>query len=133
MYFVKRALTIYLLLTLIVSVFICETAMACTSIVLTADDGAVVYGRTMEWGTFDLNSRLVVVPRGHAFKGHTPDGKPGYNWKARYGVVALDMIEKDYLADGMNERGLIVGVLYHPGFAEYQPYDPDQARILPDQ
>jgi choloylglycine hydrolase len=106
-----------------------EQALTCTSIVLKAEDGAAVYGRTMEWGTFDLNSRLVIIPRGHEFQGHTPDGEPGYRWKTRYGVVALDMIEKDYLADGMNEKGLVVGVLYHPGFAEYQPYDPALASI----
>ncbi len=29
----------------------------------------------------------------------------------------------------MNEKGLIVGVLYLPGFAEFQPYDPAQANI----
>lgn len=127
MNFVKRSLTIHLLLALAISVFICETAPACTSIVLMADDGAAVYGRTMEWGAFDLNSRVVMVPRGYAFQGHTPDGKPGYRWKARYGVVGLDALEKDYLTDGMNEKGLVVGVLYLPGFAEFQPYDPAQA------
>ena len=34
---------------------------ACTGITLKAKDGTVVYGRTMEWGSFDLNSRLVVI------------------------------------------------------------------------
>jgi choloylglycine hydrolase len=83
----------------------------------------------MEWGAFDLNSRVVIVPREYAFQGHTPDGKPGYRWKARYGVVGLDALEKDYLTDGMNEKGLVVGVLYLPGFAEYQPYDPAKDKI----
>ena len=55
-------------------------ACACTGITLKAKDGAVVYGRTMEWGTFDLRSRVVVVPRGYSFTGHTPDGKPGITW-----------------------------------------------------
>ena len=102
--------------------------MACINIVLKAEDGTAVYGRTMEWGTFDLNSRLVIVPREYEFVGHTPDGKPGITWAARFGVVALDMIEKDYFSDGMNEKGLVVGVLYHPGFAEYQPYDANQVK-----
>ena len=127
MILVKRALTGYLLLALFIPFFLHKTASACTSIVLTADDGAAVYGRTMEWGAFDLNSRLVIIPRRYEFQGHTPDGKPGYRWKTRYGAVALDMLEKDYFSDGMNEKGLVVGVLYHPGFAEYQSYDPAQA------
>jgi choloylglycine hydrolase len=125
----KRSLTVYLLLALVIAFFLYNTASACTSIALKAVDGAVVYGRTMEWGTFDLNSRLVIVPRGYEFQGHTPDGKPGYRWTASYGVVALDMVEKDYFSDGMNEKGLVVGVLYHPGFAEYQSYDPAKANI----
>jgi penicillin V acylase-like amidase (Ntn superfamily) len=32
------------------------------------------------------------------------------------------------ITDIMNERGLVVGVLYLPGFAEFQPYDPAHAR-----
>ena len=126
---VKRALINYLLLALAIPVFLYGTASACTGIVLKADDGAAVYGRTQEWGSFDLNSRLVVVPRGYELKGHTPDGKPGHSWKARYGVVAIDATEQDYAIDGMNEKGLVVGTLYLPGFAEFQTYDPDQADI----
>jgi choloylglycine hydrolase len=97
---------------------------ACTGIILRATDGAVVYGRTMEWGTFDLNSRLVVISRGHTFQGQTPDGKPGMTWRGKFGVVGLDALGKDVLVDGMNEKGLTVGLFYHPGFAEYLSYDP---------
>ena len=104
-----------------------ENLSACTGITLKAADGAVVYGRTMEWGEFDLNSRVAIVPRGHAFTGQTPDGKPGFAWKAKYGVVGLDALGKDVLVDGMNEKGLTVGLFYHPGFAEYQKYDPAKA------
>jgi choloylglycine hydrolase len=129
MKFTKRGSTSYLLLGLALSALLCKTALACTSIALVAEDGAVVYGRTMEWGAFDLNSRVAIVPRGHEFQGHIPDGAPGYRWKARYGVVALDALEKDYLTDGMNEKGLVVGALYLPGFAMYQRYDPGQAKI----
>ena len=43
-------------------------AEACTGITLQAKDGAVVFGRTMEWGTFDLKSRLVVIPRDYELK-----------------------------------------------------------------
>ena len=41
---------------------------ACTGFQLTAKDGAVVYGRTVEWGAFDLKSRLMVAGRGNLFK-----------------------------------------------------------------
>ncbi len=98
---------------------------ACTGITLTAQDGAVVFGRTMEWGTFDLESRLVVVPRGCEFRSHLESGMTGRAWKSRYGLVGLDALEKDYILDGMNEKGLSVNLFYHPGYAEYQAANPD--------
>ena len=102
-------------------------ARGCTGITLRAADGSVVYGRTMEWGTFDLRSRVVVVPRGSRFTGQVAGHKPGMTWEARYGVVGLDALEQDILVDGMNEAGLTVGAFYHPGFAEYQAADPAKA------
>ncbi len=100
---------------------------ACTGITLKARDGAVVYGRTMEWGTFDLKSPLVIVPRGYRFTAHTPDQQPGISWTARFGVVGLDAVQKDMIVDGMNEQGLTVGAFYHPGYAAYPPYDAARA------
>lgn len=82
----------------------------------------------MEWGTFDLNSRVAIVPRGYAFKGLTPDGDNGKMWTGTYGFVGLDMLKKDLLSDGMNEKGLSVGLFYHPGTAEYAAYERDKAK-----
>lgn len=102
-------------------------ADACTGITLRAKDGAVVYGRTMEWGSFDLNSQVVIYSRGHKFTAHTPDNKPGLAWQGQYGFVGLDGLDAEVTLDGMNEKGLAVGGFYHPGFAEYQKYDPEKA------
>ena len=101
-----------------------QRLFACTGITLRAKDGAVVFGRTLEWGSFDLKSRLVIVPRGYEFQGSTPDGKPGFAWKSKFGAVGVDAVEKNIVVDGMNEKGLAVNVFYHPGFAQYPPYDP---------
>ncbi len=110
-------------------------ARACTGITLQARDGAVVYGRTLEWGAFDMKSRLMYVPRGHEFVGATPDGKPGLRWKTQYGIVGIDVLEKGILADGINEAGMAVGLFYHPGYADYGKYDPQDAAhtIAPTQ
>ncbi len=99
-------------------------SQACTGITLKSTDGAVVFGRTMEWGSFDLHSRLVVVPRGHEYQSELPDGKHGLTWKTKHGAVGVDVVKKDLIADGMNEMGLCVNVLYHPGYAEYAAFDP---------
>jgi choloylglycine hydrolase len=100
---------------------------ACTGIRLIAKDNTVVYGRTVEWGAFDLNSRVAIVPRGYGFTGQTPDGYNGKRWTTKYGFVAIDMLEKDIFADAMNERGLAIGLFYHPGFASYMEYDKAKA------
>ena len=99
----------------------------CTGIMLKAKDKTVVYGRTMEWGAFDLNSRVAIVPRGYSFTGQTPDGFNGRQWKAKYGFVAIDILEKDIFGDAMNEEGLGVGAFYQPGFASYMKYDKTKA------
>ena len=99
-------------------------ADACTAISLRAEDGSVIYGRTMEWGAFDLFSRVMVVPRGQAFASRMPDGEPGLEWTAKYGFVGLDGLKRPIALDGTNEAGLTVGALYHPGFASYPAFDP---------
>jgi choloylglycine hydrolase len=104
-----------------------QSVLACTGITLKATDGSVVFGRTLEWGSFDLMSRLTVIPRGYKYATHMPDGKTGLSWQGKYGVVGIDAVEKDIVVEGMNEKGLAVGLFYHPGFAEYQEYDAAQA------
>jgi choloylglycine hydrolase len=98
-------------------------AFACTGLSLTGEDGTVVYGRTMEWGAFDLHTRILVVPRAAEFQGQTPDGINGKRWNARYGFLGFELLDRA-VADGMNEKGLAAGMFYHHGFAEYSEYSP---------
>jgi choloylglycine hydrolase len=106
-------------------------ADACTGIALKAQDGTAVFGRTMEWGTFDLQSRVVIVPRGQQFAGQTPDSKSGLSWKGKHGFLGLDApaMGEGLILDGMNEKGLTVNAFYLPGFTEYQAYDPATSSV----
>jgi choloylglycine hydrolase len=113
--------------SLIVLLGLFAAANACTGIMLKAKDNTVVYGRTMEWGAFDLNSRVAIVPRGYSFTGQTPDGFIGRQWKTKYGFVAIDILEKEIFGDAMNEKGLAIGAFYQPGFASYMKYDKAKA------
>jgi choloylglycine hydrolase len=85
----------------------------------------------MEWGTFDLHSNLVVMPRGYGFTAKTPDNTTGLTWVGQYGFVGLDApsLAESMFCDGMNEKGLAIGAFYLPGFTEYQPYDPALASV----
>ncbi len=100
---------------------------ACTSFVIKTADGSPIYGRTMEWGAFDLESELVMVPRHISFTSELGGGKKGMSWKNKYGFVAINAVKKPFVTDGMNETGLTLGVLYFPGFAEYQALKPEEA------
>ncbi len=104
-----------------------HTAGACTGITLRAEDGSYIQARTMEWGSFDLQSELIIVPRGHQYTGVTPDGKPGHQWSAKYGVLGINGLGRPDITDGLNEKGLAVSLLYLPGVADYEPYDPTEA------
>ena len=64
-------------------------SQACTGIRLIAADGTVVHARTLEFGT-DLRSDILMIPRGFARTGTTPDGKEGLKWKAKYASVGAN-------------------------------------------
>lgn len=99
----------------------------CTGVRLIAKDGSVIFARTMEWGTFDLHSRITVIPRNFALRDKMPDGKSGLAWKTKYGAIGIDALNKDVLVDGMNEKGLTVSGFYHDGYAKYAEYQPTKA------
>ncbi|MFY9630492.1 MAG: choloylglycine hydrolase family protein [Candidatus Cybelea sp.] len=92
----------------------------CTSMIFLAQDGTNIYARTMEWGASDLHSELVLVPRGMSFKAALDGSATGIEWKNRYGFVGVNAADLPYATDGMNEAGLTVGVLFYPGFADFQ-------------
>ena len=102
------------------------TVRACTGIQLIAADGTVVYARTLEFAV-DLQSDVIVVPRGYERIGETPDGKQGLKWEVKYANVGANGVGVPYLFDGVNEKGLAAGTFYFPGFAGYMNYEPNDA------
>src|ERR1700730_15804457 len=93
-------------------------AQPCTGIRLTAQDGTVVPARTLEFG-IDIHSDVLVVPRGYARTGTTPDAKEGLTWKTKYASVGPNVVGLPFLFDGMNEKGLAAGTFYFPASAGY--------------
>ncbi len=103
-----------------------QSVQACTGIRLIAVDGTVVHARTLEFA-IDLHSEVMMIPRGYARSGTTPDGKDGLKWKAKYASVGLNGAGLPVLFDGLNEKGLATGMFYFPGSAGYMPYSPTVA------
>jgi choloylglycine hydrolase len=102
----------------------------CTSFRLTATDGTVVVGRTMEFPNA-MGAKATVLPRGYRGAATVPDGG-GMRWTSTYGVVGMDAFgQPGTMTDGMNEEGLYAALLYMPGFCEYTPAEGrDPARLL---
>lgn len=99
------------------------SALACTGIQLTTKDGSVVNGRTVEFGV-QIDTSVVLVPRGHSFTGATPAGG-GLKYAAKYAAVGTIAYSDVKLLDGVNEAGLAAGAFYFPTFAGYTPVTAD--------
>jgi choloylglycine hydrolase len=97
-------------------------ALACTSVLLAAQDGGYVYGRTLEFG-LQLDSQLMIVPRNLAMSGTGPAGKVGeggLKWTTKYAAAGANALRLPVLLDGFNEKGLTGGLFNFPGYAEFQ-------------
>lgn len=92
---------------------------ACTGITIKPKDGSVIFARTLEFAA-DLKSNIIIVPRGKEYVGTAPGDKPGLRWKTKYGTVGANAFDMPVVVDGLNEKGLSVGLFYFPGFAKYQ-------------
>ncbi len=103
-----------------------QGAAACTGITLKAKDGGYVVARTIEWGGSNLNSRYVIVPRGHVQRSYTPQGVDGMEFTARYGYVGMAVEQEEFVAEGLNEAGLSAGLFYFPGYGRYETFDAAQ-------
>lgn len=108
---------------LLMTVFGFCSAFACTGISLTAKDGSRVIGRTMEWGSFIVDSRYVVIPRGYTKISQTPSGTNGMKIVAKYGYVGIGVMEDKFILEGMNEKGLAGELFYFPKYGEHEEYD----------
>ena len=87
-------------------------ADSCTVFRLKANDGSIVVGRSMEFAV-DLKYDAIAVPRNKTYISPAPDGKEGLSWKTRYGYVGIGSFGMEFgTSDGMNEKGLAVGVLW---------------------
>lgn len=108
-----------------------EQVEACTAFQLKSQDGALIYCRSMEY-EFPMDSNILIVPRDEPFKGTAPGKKTGLQWKSKYGFVGLNQImDRTTVSDGMNEKGLVVGCLYLPGFAKYEVFlDAQSNKVL---
>ncbi|CDR33239.1 linear amide C-N hydrolase [Criblamydia sequanensis] len=106
-----------LVLTALLTAAIPFFSEACTGLMLKANDGSFVHGRTLEFG-MKLDTSILFIPRGYEFHGTTPLGD-GLTYKAKYAATGAMAFDVPSIMDGINEKGLAVGAFYFPGFAGY--------------
>ena len=97
-----------MLTALLIAFIVIPTAHACTRAVYLGENETVITRRTMDWAE-DIQSNLWVFPRGMQRDGAAGPDSP--KWISKYGSViatAYDIAT----ADGMNEAGLVINVLY---------------------
>lgn len=107
----------------IVGIFPFASLEACTGIKLKAKDNSIVTGRTLEFGV-EVATSIAIIPRGYEFVGTTPAG-PGLKYTAKYATIGCITADDLNILDGMNEKGLVVGTFYFPGYANYPKTTPE--------
>ena len=96
---------------------------ACTGITLKSKDNSVIAARTIEWAESVMNNLYVIVPRNQELQSLTPSGMDGVKFKSKYGYVGLAVEQKEFMVEGINEKGLSAGLFYFPNYGKYQPYN----------
>ncbi len=86
----------------------------CTDFVLKTEDGSMINGRSMEFGT-PLNSTLVFCPKNIEVRTSVFDNQRGLSWTSKYAYIGVGAFLPDIICDGVNEQGLSFGELWLPG------------------
>lgn len=127
-----------------VAVLFCAGAFACTDIQLITKDGAVIVGRSFEWGgvlktnkdgssyiysPFNWGFRL--WPAGMKVTSTKPDNKPGLSFTTGYAYFGfVGDPSSPFVSDGQNTEGLTLEMLNYPGYAEYQEVTPQDKHVM---
>lgn len=99
--------------------FFAEQNKACTRAVYLGPDDMIVTGRTMDWKE-DPQSNIYLFPRGMEKRGGITDNT--VTWTSKYGSVVTAGYDIG-VCDGMNEKGLVAGLLFLPESVYDRPGD----------
>ena len=70
-----------------------------------------------------MNTMYVVVPRNQELQSLTPSGMNGLKFRTKHGFVGLSVEQKEFMVEGINEKGLSAGLFYFPNYGQYQPFE----------
>lgn len=104
-----------------------QPTLACTGTKVEAQDGTVLFGRTLEFGA-ETQSNVILIPRNYQLTANASSLSNNLSWKTKYAVLGLNAQSLPVIVEGVNEKGLRVGDFYFPGFAGYQKVTPEEAQ-----
>ncbi len=98
----------------------------CTAINVKTQFGSIFLGRTMDF-SYPLDPQLYVVPRGYEWNNQLNT----HTIKTNYTFMGIGQdISPVTFADGVNEMGFAIAVLYFPGYAVYDPIDMQERQTI---
>jgi penicillin V acylase-like amidase (Ntn superfamily) len=100
-----------------------NVALACTAVNITAKDGTVIAGRTMEWA-YDMKWQINSMPAGTTFEMSGPAALklPTLSQKTKYALIGISpavLPGPPALLEGQNSAGMSMSANFLPGFTEY--------------
>jgi penicillin V acylase-like amidase (Ntn superfamily) len=87
-------------------------SFACSTFLL-SKDGRHIFGRNLDWVT--SNGMVMVNSRGVSKTSFMPGGVKTISWIARHGSITFNQFGKEFPYGGMNERGLVVELMWLNG------------------
>jgi penicillin V acylase-like amidase (Ntn superfamily) len=110
------------------------SCFACTAVNITAKDGTVIAGRTMEWA-LEMKWELISVPKGSAFDLSAPSQLqlPKKQLASSYAFVGVapGILEgAPAFLEGQNEAGLGMSGNFLPGLTEFQTVTPEDKNYV---
>lgn len=96
-----------------------QSALACTGIILHSEDGATVFGRTLEFAV-SIGSQLQAIPAGTTITTLAADpDHTGFSYTTKYGFVGMNAFDMPIAVDAMNTEGLHFGAFFFAGPADF--------------
>ena len=117
----------YIVLLLIVSLLILNASVACTTFFIHLN-GKMVFGRNYDWITDQ--GMVCTNQRGLAKTSmKMPDGN-SISWVSRYGSITFNQYGKEFPMGGMNEKGLVVELMWLDGTVYPDPDERPSIGVL---
>lgn len=104
-----------------------SSSFACSDFLLINEKKNIVVGRSMEFRK-KLQSAIEIYPRNEKRTSILSNSKRGLSWVSKYAYIGVTSFGLNLIADGMNEKGLSIGILWFPG-AKYPAIPQDKPEM----